>query len=536
MPNTNWLWFRVFANLALKKNGAKFSQARLDADIAHLDTFYRGDGWSNDGPEGIHQMDYYSSSFAIQVLQLVYSKLAGEDDPARAAEFRKRAQMAALDLAHYYDREGRAIPFGRSVTYRFAMVAFWGALAFADVELPAPLTWGMVKGIVMRHLRWWQTQHDMWTSSGTLTIGYSYPNMYLAENYNSPASAVCLTFVLFFSLPVESLLLRLLTDPRQYWACLAFMCLAVPETHPFWTSEEEQAWPALPVIKPLKHPGHIMSYLGDHCMLLSSGQACSYPMKGTHAKYGAFAYSSAFGYSVPTGLFSLEQYALASQLGFSDDGGEYWKTRRLCQYAGIETRGGDGVPVLVSLWKPFPDVTVKTILVPPREDTPNWHLRLHHIDAAGRDVMTADGAFAIRNLHSVTGRNLDPYDPATGEGSFPRIIGNYDLNTPDGWSTGREGAFAAVIGVGAVGIKALEADTERSANLVNADCNSNLVEARTVIPTLQNTVKKGQSGWFVTAVYARPAVDGLTPASYLDGWEKPPAVPSWLASEPSGIS
>lgn len=61
------------------------------------------------------------------------------------------------------------------------MVSFWGALAYADVELPAPLTWGTVKGIVMRHLRWWQTQHDMWSPSGTLTIGYSYPNMYVSR-------------------------------------------------------------------------------------------------------------------------------------------------------------------------------------------------------------------------------------------------------------------------------------------------------------------------------------------------------------------
>lgn len=56
MPNTNWLWFRVFANLGLKKNGGKFSQERLDADIQHLETFYRGDGWSNDGPEGMHRV------------------------------------------------------------------------------------------------------------------------------------------------------------------------------------------------------------------------------------------------------------------------------------------------------------------------------------------------------------------------------------------------------------------------------------------------------------------------------------------------
>ncbi|RYP79968.1 hypothetical protein DL770_006443 [Monosporascus sp. CRB-9-2] len=501
MPNTNWLWFRVFANLGLKKNGGKFSQERLDADIEHLNTFYRGDGWSNDGPEGIHQMDYYSSSFAIHFLQLLYAKLAGEDEPARAEEFKRRAQVAALDLVHYYDSEGRAIPFGRSVGYRFAMVSFWGALAYAGVELPAPLTWGMVKGIVLRHLRWWQTQPDIWSSSGTLTIGYSYPNMYMAENYNSPGS--------------------------PYWACLAFICLAVPSEHPFWTSKEEFPGEVIPKVKGLKHPGHIMSYLGGHCMLLSSGQACSYPMKGTHSKYGSFAYSSAYGYSVPPGLFTLEQYALASQLGLSDDGGEYWKTRRKSEYAGLEDR--DGKPVLVSIWKPFPDVTVRTTLVPPEESTPNWHLRVHKIEA-GREVMTADGAFAIKNERSVDGRYLDLYDPAKCEGTFPKIIGNYDLMTPEGWAKGSQGAFA-VSTAGAVGIRALEGEVERSANLVNADPNSNLVESRTVIPTLQHTIRAGEAAWYVSAIYAKPSGDGVPREKYLDGWDKLPEIPGWLKAE-----
>ncbi|KAH8887489.1 hypothetical protein GQ53DRAFT_296988 [Thozetella sp. PMI_491] len=500
MPNTNWLWFRVFANLGLKKNGGKFSQERLDADIKHLDTFYRGDGWSNDGPENIHQMDYYSSSFAIHFLQLLYAKLAGEEDPERAAEFKKRAQMAALDLAHYYDAEGRSIPFGRSVGYRFAMVSFWGALAYADVELPAPLTWGMVKGIVLRHLRWWQTQPNIWSPSGTLTIGYSYPNMYMAENYNSPGS--------------------------PYWACLAFICLAVPETHPFWTSEEEDHWAVIPKYRSLKHPGHIMSNVGGHCMLLSSGQACGYPMKGTHAKYGCFAYSSAYAYSAPPGLFTLEQYALASQLGFSDDGGEYWKTRRISEYAGLETR--EDKPVLVSVWKPFPDVPVKTYLIPPEEATPNWHLRVHHI-TAGREVMTADGAFAICNERAADGRYLDPYDAAKCEGTYPKLIGNYDLNTPEAWTAGQAGAFA--VSKGAVGIRALEDDVGRQAMLVNADPNSNLVESRTTIPTLQHTIKQGQDVWYVSAIYAKPSGDGVPKETYLDGWEKLPEIPGWLKAE-----
>lgn len=47
-------------------------------------------------------------------------------------------------------------------------------------------------------------------------------------------------------------------NKSQYWACLAFICLAVPANHPFWTSEEEYHGEVIPKVKPLKQPGHIM--------------------------------------------------------------------------------------------------------------------------------------------------------------------------------------------------------------------------------------------------------------------------------------
>jgi len=372
------------------------------------------------------------------------------------------------------------------------------------VELPAPLTWGIVKGLLLRNLRWWQTQDKIWSSTGTLTVGYSFPNMFMSENYNSPQSPM--------------------------WACLAFICLAVPEDHPFWASKEEP-YPTelLPKVKALKHPGHIISYLGGHKLLLSSGQACSYPMRATHAKYGSFAYSSAYGYSVPTGCFTLEQFALSSQLGLSDDGGEIWKTRRLCETAVIETH--EDQPVLKSIWKPFPDVTIKTYLLPPVGATPNWHLRVHRIEA-GREIMTADCAFAICNEKNIDGRYLGLYDSEKHEGTLPRIIGNYDLNTPEGSSPGSVGAFA--VSKGAVGIVDLDPASLRIAMLVNADPNSNLVESRTVIPTLQQTQKKDEVAWYVAGIYAKPSGNGVTPESYLDGWENRPAIPKWLQGEISG--
>ena len=69
-------------------------------------------------------MDYYSGSFAIQYLQLLYSRLAADTDPVQAEEYRNRARMYALGFVHYFDPEGRAITFGRSPSYRWAMVAF----------------------------------------------------------------------------------------------------------------------------------------------------------------------------------------------------------------------------------------------------------------------------------------------------------------------------------------------------------------------------------------------------------------------------
>lgn len=133
------------------------------------------------------------------------------------------------------------------------------------------LSWGVVKGIWLRNLRWSTTQHDIFQSNGMLSIGYSYPNTYLAENYNSPGS--------------------------PYWCMLAFAPPVMPENHPFWSAKEEpHPFAEQRVAKPLPHPRHIVVRNSGHTFLLSSGQSCHYPRKATQAKYGKFAYSAAFVY------------------------------------------------------------------------------------------------------------------------------------------------------------------------------------------------------------------------------------------------
>jgi hypothetical protein len=489
MPDTNWLWFRVFAQLGLWKNGLEIDEDRMEKDMKRLEEFYRGDGWSNDGPEGYTQMDSYSGSYAIQYLQLLYAKIAGDRDPERAAKFKERAITFALDAVHYYDEQGRHITFGRSLTYRFAMAGFWSAIAFADVELPDPLSWGVVKGILLRNCRWWSAQKDILTKQGTMTIGYTYPNQFISENYNSPGS--------------------------PYWFMLSFAALACPDDHPFWKAAEEPLPVAeLQQIKALKQPGHILCRRGGHTFLLSSGQMCHYPVRAGAAKYGKFAYSSAFGYSVPTGEYFLEAMGGDNTIALSDDYdpasfGESWKVRRVAINARIEMFEGSG-PVLVSGWRPWKDVDVDTWLLPPTEQAPNWHIRVHRVKT-GRDLRAAEGAWALYGYNTKDDRELDVLRQENEEG------------TRDG-----ENEALAISRAGAVGITELGGQAGRTGRVLAADANGNLIDARTVLPTLLADVKSGEEKWWITAVFAVPQSAEGWKESWRSGWEGRPQVPEWV--------
>ncbi|TFK33957.1 hypothetical protein BDQ12DRAFT_707153 [Crucibulum laeve] len=484
MPNTNWLWFRVFANLGLSRAGShRFDAKRMKADLDHLDTFYIGGGWSRDGPEGVIQLDYYSSSFAIQFAQLAYSKLAQAEDPERCEEYRSRARQFALDFVHYFDEEGRAIPFGRSMTYRFAMSSFWGALAFADVELPAPLSWGVIKGLQLRNIRYWTKQPGAYYPDGTFTIGYCYPNHNMTENYNSPGS--------------------------PYWCCKSFVTLALPETHPFWAAKEEPYPAALKeTTKALSYPLHIITNVGGHAYLLSSGQQCSYPVKQSAAKYGKLAYSSAFGYSVPVGNGMLEELGGDNTLALSDDDGETWKCRRATKEARIE----DG-KWLRSMWYPWKDVEVETWLVPPQKESPLWHLRVHRIKT-GRYLSSAEGGFAIYGQRK-DGRHLDP---STGE----------DFGTLENGVEGRATSKAGVSG-----IVDLTDGGSRQGKALRTDANSNLIVARAVLPTLLAKHQASDGNvWLITGVFALPSVgknEGAA-AGWSKEWKKRPSVLAEIAA------
>ena len=308
----------------------------------------------------------------------------------------------------------------------------------------------------------------------------------MTENYNSPGS--------------------------PYWFCKSFVTLSLPETHPFWASAEEPYPAALrDTVAPLYKPLHIATNVCGHTYILSSGQQCSYPVKQSAAKYGKFAYSSAFGYSIPSGSLTLEEHAADSALALSDDNGEVWKVRRVTEDARFESDGS--TTWLRSLWRPWPDVAVETFLVPPSAAAPLWHLRVHRIRAA-RPLLSAEGGWAVFGQ----GAGDRALEPATGE-----AFGTLE----------RGGEARAASRAGVVGIAELRAHPGRVGRAMRTDANTNLMVPRAVMPTLMET-HAAQDGdiWLVTGVFGLPAVagqEGATPGWEAE-WEKRPVVPVAIAA------
>jgi hypothetical protein len=101
--------------------------------------------------------------------------------------------------------------------------------------------------------------------------------MYMCEDYNSPQS--------------------------PYWCLKTLIVVALAADDEFWTTPESSYPDFETSVALIPTPRQILCNhaLGNHHFMLSPAQFVAWPMKATQAKYSKFAYSSAFGFSVPTG-------------------------------------------------------------------------------------------------------------------------------------------------------------------------------------------------------------------------------------------
>jgi len=370
ISDNNWLFFRVLVNCGLKKVNAEFSEEQLKKDLSRVDDFYLGDGWYSDG--ATKQRDYYVP-FAMHFYGLLYAKLMEDEDPERSRTYKERAEKFAKDFIYYFGERGEALPYGRSLTYRFAQGCFWSALVYSNTEA---FSWGVMKGILNRHFRWWFSQPIL-DHENKLTLGYAYPNLTVCEGYNSSQS--------------------------PYWAMKTLLLLAVPEEHPFWQAEEELL-PELDDVKSLPHAGLIIQRGEDGFVTaLASGQYAEWEPVHCAEKYEKFAYSSYFGFQTPRSYYGIGAAAPDNMLAFLSNG--LYFIRRRCKEVYCEN------DTLVSRWSPLEGVEVETTLRP----NGKGHFRTHVIHS-DKEYTAVEGGF------SLPWREITEIQAEKGEGNV-RVFG-----------------------------------------------------------------------------------------------------------------
>lgn len=353
----------------------------------------------------------------------------------------------------------------------------------------------MVKGLLLRHLRWWTLKTDIFAADGTLNIGFTFPNMYMCEDYNSPQSV--------------------------YWCMKSFCCLGLPDEHPFWI-EKESSLPSdsISLTNVVEQPMQIVCNTGSHHFLLSSGQFCPWPLKATEAKYGKFAYSSHFGFSVPTGPL-IQQMAPDSTLALKISDDDSWKVRWIPTETKLSTADLVGpakhepIPMLVSSWKPWKlfNIDVSTALIAPSSRWPHWHIRVHKILIRSEvciGIDAVEGGFAIYGRQSSDGLPIPPR-------ALTDLTGLEDFNGPiEATSTDSKGCVVCSVD-GVSGIRKLgprfgdpqygSLMCQTTGSLLKPDSNTNLMRQRTVIPTLQSIIPPSDSSeprtyYLASAIFA----------------------------------
>ncbi|WP_252145903.1 DUF2264 domain-containing protein [Yokenella regensburgei] len=349
IPDNNWHFFPILVQVGFQQCGMPVNHDAIEQHFAAMERYWLGDGWYSDGPD--RPRDYYIS-MGFHFYGLIYARLMAKTDPVRCATLRQRATVFAADFIHFFADDGAAIPFGRSLTYRFAQAAFWSAAAWAGLEVFSP---GVVKGIVLRHLRWWMRQQPF-DRDGVLSVGYSYPNLVMAEDYNAPGS--------------------------PYWGLKTALVLALGEDDAFWQAEELPL-PAQNTPHTIPHAAQVLVHQRNHLWMLTSGQLERNNFVNTEAKYCKFAYSTRFGFTVERGRYGLPHASPDSMLLLCEHD-NYWRGRRECPQVVV------GENQIYSRWDPWQDVTVDSWLLA----VGDWQIRVHRLQTA-RELESVEGGFSL---------------------------------------------------------------------------------------------------------------------------------------------
>lgn len=288
--NNNHLFMSVHILEFLEKTGFahRTDRAVITAHLNQLETMHRGGGWFEDG---INQAYDHYNAYAFHFYGLMWSRLHGTNDPARAQRWRDWAKLFVRDYQHFFAASGEHPAFGRSIAYRFNAINVFGLALAENCTDVAP---GLLRRLCSRNLEFFLSR-PITQEQGCLSLGFTDRFDAIAEPYSCAAS--------------------------PYWAAKGFTPLLLPPAHPFWHDAEQPLPAERDFVHVMPVPGLVTRRLPDgEIELLNAGSMVG----NTQTRYGPWKWSKLsyrtgthFTFSFPEGSTWSLDHALTAEI---DDG------------------------------------------------------------------------------------------------------------------------------------------------------------------------------------------------------------------------
>lgn len=294
--DNNHYLFHLLTTRFLEEHGGNGYREYHTVKLERLLSWYRGQGWYIDGDN--RGFDYYN----LWGFQL-YMNWILKFDPAWTAKYGeqiRRISSKFMETAPFlYSRTSGHIPWGRSLTYRFAADA---AIGWNILNGNGDMDPGLARRLMSGDLKYF-LENGAVSENGLIEVGYRGKNTSLAEHYNSPLDS--------------------------YFATQAFCVLLLPEDHPFWTAVEKPAPADLKGgRKAIKAGGFVLNVRPDgDARIYFAGQTYDRTHWQASAKYMQEAYSADLGFCVTGGNSAPTGQGMT---GWSSNGKDWmyrWRTR-----------------------------------------------------------------------------------------------------------------------------------------------------------------------------------------------------------------
>ena len=361
----NHIWFIVLCVTVLKKFGFVYAQTEhiLQEGLARLDKMYVENGFYQDGKFG--RFDYYNP-WAMHTYPLLWSLIADETFTgyhAHCAAYRQRTEELLPYYSHMFDANGCNVPFGRSLTYRFAASSIFPAALAAGCNFDP----GLAREITLKNISFFANNAAL--EDGILPPGFLYNAPQTVENYTS--------------------------DGGAYWCSKAFLALLLPPEHSFWAAPARQLPTQEPffvqtgsrkIQMPLTGNANTGVTLYNNTAHYLQDQQKTQWFLDMAGFYSKFAYNSRAGFGIST----RDEVSADNMIVLLTPDGTMESHRMGFEVLGTEQEG----KVLVSKHQPFSNdaktyITSKVLIL-----SPEMHMRMHKV-VLSQPYRVREGGFCV---------------------------------------------------------------------------------------------------------------------------------------------